>query len=585
MQKESRLQNAVQPVRNNMLKSLSVNNFALIEELTVDFGEGLNILTGETGAGKSILIDALGAVLGDRISLSNIRAGCETLRVEAVFLTKKSPAVKKILSELEIEEEDDGTLIITRKVNRNGKSSIVVNGSHLTLASLKKLGATLTDVHGQNENLALLKEESVYNLIDGAEEKISDMLADYSRHYRLWHVQMKALEEKRKNKSDNDQRLDMLRWQEQEISSTNLKPNEDEEIETEIRKLSHAEKIAEHIEESCLLLGGGAEFDVLTALAKVEKNLDDVSRYDDKLNSARKLLEDAAISLREVYDEVRGYSEGLDFSPKKLEQLQARMDVIYRLKQKYGSTVEEILSRLKKIREDIYVAENFETDLETTQQVIKKLEEQTKKKAATLLKMRKNAAATLSSAVEKEIRMLGMEKAQFAITVEPTEEFSSNGADAADMIFSANVGEEAKSLSKVASGGELSRIALAIKTISAGRDNSPETMVFDEIDTGLGGTTAKVVAECIAKVSRNKQVLCITHLAQIACMADFHLHITKTSDEERTVTQVELLKDSDRVREISRMASGEETPSSLRNAREMINSAAKTKRFMRDKIL
>ncbi len=566
-----------------MLKSLSVQNFALIEKVDLEFGDGLNILTGETGAGKSILIDALGAVLGHRVGASNIRAGCEELRIEAVFLPEKFSPVHEIMQELEIEEDEN--LIITRKISRGGKNSIVVNGSHLTLTALKKLGAALIDFHGQNENLALLKDSSVYNLIDGADEKIFPAQTEYQKLFRLWKAQIKSLEEKQKSKIENNQRLDMLKWQEQEISAADLKVGEDDELEIEIKKLSHAEKISENVLEACLLLGGGNDFDILTALAKVEKNLAEVSKFDDKLNSAQKLLEDATISLREVFDDVQSYSESVEFSPEKLDQLHARVDVIYNLKKKYGGTIAEILDRLEKVREEISQIENFDSDFETTKQLILKLEAQTKKRAATLLKLRQKSAEKLSAAIEKEIRKLGMEKAKFKITVEPVEELNLRGGDSADMIFSANVGEEMKTLSKIISGGELSRVALAIKTISAGREDSAETMVFDEIDTGLGGATAKVVAEGIAKVSCAKQVLCVTHLAQIACIADVHLQISKSDDDEKTVTQVQRIKDNDRVREISRMASGEETPASMKNARAMIASAQKIKRLMKNKVL
>lgn len=559
-----------------MLKNLSVQNFALIENAELEFGEGLNILTGETGAGKSILIDALGAVLGNRITSSQIRAGCENLRVEAVFFLPKNSAAHKILAELEI-EDDEENLIITRKFSRAGKSFIVVNGSHVTLATLKKIGATLIDVHGQNENLALLREENIYNLIDNADEKIFAAKNDYQKIFRSWSSQVKSFEEKQKKKSDNEQKLDMLKWQEQEISAADLQANEDEELETEIRKLSHAEKISENISAACNLLGD-SDFDVLTALAKVEKNLDEVLKFDDKLNQARKLLEDATISLREVYDEVRNYADETEFSPELLDKLHARMDLIFKLKKKYGNSVEEILERLENIRAEIFEIENFDSDLEISQNLISKLEGQTKKRAENLFKLRQSSAENLSVTIENEIRRLGMEKAKFKIEVQPTKKFSANGADKADMIFSANVGENLQSLSKVVSGGELSRVALAIKTISAGREDSAATMVFDEIDTGLGGTTAKVVAECIAKVSRSKQVLCVTHLAQIACMADVHLQISKSNDDERTVTEIKILNESDRVKEISRMASGEETEESLKNAQAMISSAKKIKR-------
>lgn len=565
-----------------MLQSLSVQNFALIEQADLEFDEGLNILTGETGAGKSILIDALGAALGDRIGAAQIRAGCEELRIEAVFLLEKFSPVREVLAEFEI--EDDENLIVTRKISRQGKNSIVVNGSHITLTALKKIGAALVDVHGQNENLALLKDSSVYNLIDGADEKISAAQAEYQKLFRLWKSQIKSLEERQKNKSNNDQRLEMLKWQEQEISAADLKVGEEEELASEIRRLSHAEKISENLAESCKLLGG-ADFDILTALAKVEKNLSEVAKFDNKLNPAQKLLEDATISLREVFDEVQNYSESVEYSPEKLDKLHARMDVIHNLKKKYGDSVEKILARLEKIREEIFATENFDSDFENSRQLILKLEAQTKKRAATLLKLRQEAAENLGAAIEKEIRRLGMEKAKFAIQVEPAEELSLRGGDSAEMIFSANVGEEMKSLSKIISGGELSRVALAIKTISAGRETFAATMVFDEIDAGLGGTTAKVVAEGIAKVSCNKQVLCVTHLAQIACMADVHLQISKSDDDLRTVTQILRIKDNDRVREISRMASGEETPASMKNARTMIASAQKIKRLLKSRVL
>lgn len=566
-----------------MLKSLSVRNFALIEKADLEFGEGLNILTGETGAGKSILIGALGAVLGHRVALSQIRAGCDELRVEAVFAPEKNSPVHEILSELEIDDADD-TVIISRKVCvAGGKSGAIVNGSHVTLTTLKKIGAALVDIHGQNENLALLREESVYKLIDGADEKIFGVREDYKKLLGSLNFQIRALKEKKSRQEDNERRLEMLRHEEKEISDAQLKPREDEELEIEIRKLSHAEKISESVEEACLLLGGGSDFDVLTLLAKVSKNLAEISRFDDKLSSAEKLLEDATISLRDVYEDVRAYSETTEFSPEVLDKLHARTDVIYRLKRLYGNSVEEILEHLQKVREEISALENFDSDIETGTRLVAKLEKQTKAKSELLLNLRQKSAEKLGLAVRKELHRLVSEKAKFSISVEPVPELTGNGADKADMIFSANVGEEEKSLSKIVSGGELSRIALAIKTVSAGREDSAETMVFDEIDTGLGGKTAKIVGECIAKVAANKQVLCVTHLAQIACMADVHLQISKYDEDGRTKTRVKVLEKDSRVEEISRMASGEENPESMKNARAMIASANKLKREVKSR--
>ena len=560
-----------------MLKSLSVRNFALIEKIDLEFETGLNVLTGETGAGKSILIDALGVALGNRVSLNQIRAGSDECSIEAVFVPEKKSSLKNLLDEFEIEEDD--TLIIKRKFNRAGKNSILVNGSHVNVATLKKIGAALVDIHGQTENLSLLKPESIYGLIDGDDEKIFTTLDDYKKIFHSWQLQIKALDEKKKSKSINEEKLELLRWQEQEISAAELQPHEDEDLEIEIRKLSNAEKISTYVEESRTLLGNGEESDILTELSRVQKNISEVARYEKSLTPTLKFLDDAEIYLREAYDAIRTYANTMDFSPELLDQAQARMDVIFHLK-KYGANVDEILARLEKIREEISVLENFDAELESTQKFIGKLEILTKKRAATLLELRRNSAAKLDTLIEKEIQRLGMKKATFEISVTPSENLTTNGGDCAEIFFSANAGEEAKPLSKVVSGGELSRIALAIKTVSAGREDAASTMIFDEIDTGLGGTTAKIVAECIAKVSKSTQILCVTHLAQIACMADVHLQISKVENDSRTITTVKKISDYERVQEIARMASGSEIPSAIQNAREMIAEARKISRTL-----
>lgn len=534
-----------------MLKTLTVENFALIENITVEFGEGLNILTGETGAGKSILIDALGAALGGRVGTNKIRKGAENMRVAATFSTG---------------------LTIERRVSRSEKNLILVDGKPVALAKLKKICADLVDVHGQNKNLELLREEKVYALID--DENNLGELEKFRSVYSELNLQSRTLSEKLRAREEILQRLDFLRWQEQEISSAQLKPNEDTEINAEIRKLSHAEKIAEHIMESAQILNDGDD-DVLSSLSRVAKNLNDVARYDDKLNSARKLLEDAEIFLREAYEEIRDYGGNFEFSPERLAELHARSDEIFKLKQKYGSSVNEILERLEKVRNEITAAENFDSDVAELNRTVAELERKTEICAGKLLERRQASAKSLSAAIELEIRRLGMERAEFEIFVEPAEKFSSRGGDKADMKFCANVGEEKFSLSKVASGGELSRIALAIKTVTAGRENSSATLIFDEIDAGIGGITARTVAEAISKISRDRQVLCITHLPQIASMADIHLQITKSEVGGRTITQVTRLNEEERVREIARMASGEESPVSIKNASEMISSAQK----------
>ena len=551
-----------------MLKTLTIENFALIENVTVEFGAGLNILTGETGAGKSILIEALGAIIGNRLGASKIRKGADFLRVKAVFLIENSFPARDIVE-----------LTIERKISRTGKNSVAVDGKPITLAQLRKYGAALLDMHDQNKNLEFLREKEVYRLIDTAE--IYDALKVFAASYGELNSKKRSLAKKLSAREENLQRLEFLRWQAKEISAAKLKPDEDVKLDAEIRKLSHAEKIAENVQASAQILNDG-DYDVLTALARVSKHLDAVARYDDKLNSARKLLEDAEIALREAYDEIRDYGDGLDFSPERLNELHARADEISRLK-KYGASVNEILQRLEKIRVDIASVENFDSDVSELQAEVGELERQTKTCAEKLLALRQASANNLSAKIEREIQRLGMARAQFEIVVTAAEKLSENGGDKADILFCANVGEEKFSLSEVVSGGELSRIVLAIKIVLAAeqRGDYDRVMVFDEIDTGLGGVTAKTVAECISEISRGWQVLCITHLPQIASMADVHLQISKSEVGGRTLTKVTRLNEAERVNEIARMASGKESAVSIENAGEMLASAQRFKRAVR----
>lgn len=559
-----------------MLKSLTVWNFALLEHVQVEFQSGLNILTGETGAGKSILIDSLGAVLGARMSADMVRSGCDWLRVEAVFsLEDESLGLHELLTQQAIDDSDK-ELIITRQLTRAGRSTALVNGCHVTLAILRQIGAYLVDIHGQNENLALLKEENQFHLLDGYDPDVAEALAAYTCAYREWREKKKAYDEKQQASREYAQRLDMLHWQDKEISEANLKAGEDEALETEIRKLSHAEKIVGSIEESYELLegGGGSGLGVLPALSQVKKDLEDISRFDDALANAQKMVEEAYISLQEASYELRDYGESVEFSPARLDQLQSRMDVIYRLCKKYGATLDDVLAHQEKVERELSEIENYDEDIAALEKEIAALEKELGKKAAALTELRRAAAKDLSSAIEEQLFALGMPKAQLAIRVEQAADYGPRGRDEVAMFFSANPGEAEKPLQRVASGGELSRIALAIKTVASSRDSSVPSMVFDEIDTGIGGRTAQMVAERIALVAQYKQVLCITHLPQIACMADAHLYISKRTEEGTTATQIRPLSERERISEIARMASGADmTTASLDNAREMVSHA------------
>lgn len=559
-----------------MLKTLTVWNFALLEHVQVEFGSGLNILTGETGAGKSILIDSLGAILGHRISADSIRTGCDWLRVEAVFsLDDESLGLHELLNQQAI-DDSEGLLIITRQVTRGGRSMVLVNGCHVTLAVLKQIGSFLVDIHGQNENLSLLKEESQFQLLNSYDPDLLEAIAAYRLVYDKWREKQKDYTEKEQASREYAQRLDMLRWQDKEISEAKLQENEDEALESEIRKLSHAEKIAGFVEDSYNLLDNGNKggVGVLVALSQVKKNLEDMTTYDDSLANALKIVEEAYISLQEAAYEVRDYGESMEFSPEKLDNLQQRMDVIYRLRKKYGATIADVLAHQQKVQQELAAIENYDDDMAAMAKEIEALKGRLKIKAAELTRLRKRAALELSRSICEQLQALGMPKAVFRIDVTPADKYLPTGNDNVAMFFSANPGEQEKLLQKVASGGELSRIALAIKTVAASRDSSVPSMVFDEIDTGIGGRTAQMVAERIALVAAYKQVLCITHLPQIACMADIHLYIAKESAGENTITKIRPLTERERISEIARMASGADiTTASLDNAKEMVSHA------------
>lgn len=559
-----------------MLKTLTVWNFALLEHVQVEFGSGLNILTGETGAGKSILIDSLGAILGHRISADSIRTGCDWLRVEAVFsLDDESLGLHELLNQQAI-DDSEGLLIITRQVTRGGRSMVLINGCHVTLAVLKQIGSFLVDIHGQNENLSLLKEESQFQLLNSYDPDLLEAIAAYRLVYDKWREKQKDYTEKEQASREYAQRLDMLRWQDKEISEAKLQENEDEALESEIRKLSHAEKIAGFVEDSYNLLDNGNKggVGVLVALSQVKKNLEDMTTYDDSLANALKIVEEAYISLQEAAYEVRDYGESMEFSPEKLDKLQQRMDVIYRLRKKYGATIADVLAHQQKVQQELAAIENYDDDMAAMAKEIEALKGRLKIKAAELTRLRKRAALELSRSICEQLQALGMPKAVFRIDVTPADKYLPTGNDNVAMFFSANPGEQEKLLQKVASGGELSRIALAIKTVAASRDSSVPSMVFDEIDTGIGGRTAQMVAERIALVAAYKQVLCITHLPQIACMADIHLYIAKESAGENTITKIRPLTERERISEIARMASGADiTTASLDNAKEMVSHA------------
>jgi len=558
-----------------LLKSLAVTNFALIEQAMVEFDEGLNILTGETGAGKSILIDALSVILGNRASVDSIRTGCDFFRVEAVFDISQLSSIHKIIEEQGIIVDDEGAVIISRRFSRNGKNTILINGCHITVSILRQIGEKLVDMHGQHENQALLRPEAYLAMLDALDGKARVTLEQYRKIYDTWMALLKELSVLERSSRERAQRLDMLNWQTQEIATAELTVNEDEELEQQILVLANSEKIAHAVNHAYILLDQGSDgiSGVLTNLSEVKRELEVAVRYDQRIEAQLVGVSNALYQLEESCMDLRVYGDDIEFNPLQLAKLQERMDIIYKLKKKYGATIGEILAYYNQAALELADINNYDQKFAKLSKQQGGLEDKLTKMANELDNLRRQSSNGLAQQVCGHLADLGMPNAIFIIEVLPTPQFTPNGRNEVLFLFSANPGEQPKLLHKIASGGELSRIALAIKTVCADRD-SAYTMVFDEIDAGIGGQAGHMVAAKVAKVACARQVLCITHLPQIACMADRHIYIKKQVDGERTNTIITVLSKAEQLIELTRMISGNDiTQIAVDNATQMFQSA------------
>jgi len=564
-----------------MLKTLSIWNFALIEHVQIDFDKGLNILTGETGAGKSILLGALGMVIGRRTNIDAIRSGCEFMRVEAVF-TLDNNLVKDFLTKYNILVEDDD-LIITRQININGKNSVQINNCHTTMAILRQLGELLVDIHGQHANQALLKPIKQLSLIDMYDgDAIQEQKEAYLEKYYQWLQIKQKLADSKINTQEMAQRLDMLKWQINEIENAKLTLDEDEKLESEIKVLANAEKISLLTQDTYKLLyeGENGKFAILSSLSQVRKDLENLAQYDENMAKVHQILDEAYFQIQDSADEIRSYGESIDYNPQKLDMMQSRLNDIDKLKRKYGNTIEEILNYLAKAKEELTYIENYDDNLAKLEQELSLLAKDVSQEALILHELRQKSAKALEMAIMKELASLSMADAKLVINLTLNDDFTENGADEVEILFSANLGEDLKSLAKIVSGGELSRIALALKTITAKKDDI-DLMVFDEVDTGVGGKTAQMMAEKIARIALYRQVICITHLPQIAAMADAHFYISKETKNNKTFTTIDEINYDAKLAEIARMSSGIDlTQASLENAEEMLTNARKRKELL-----
>lgn len=557
-----------------MLQALHVHNFALLEDAKADFTAGFNVFTGETGAGKSILIDAFGVVLGGRASADYVRSGTDGLWVQAVFDISGQQVIKNILVEQGIEAEDD--LFLKRQVNSAGKSKAFVNGVQVPLSFLRQLGSRLVDIHGQHENQALLKADAPRLLTDAfGGTALTDVKEEYAENYQEYVSVKKKLDALLSDNEQQDLLLDRYSWEINEITAAKLIPGEEEGLEEEAKFLRNSEKIITSVNRAHGYLD--SEKGILSKLAQAKDELRYAARYDDRLRQFVEALDSSWITLDDCRSELSDYLSSSDFNEEHAAVVQERLDTIYRLQKKYGGTTEDVLEYLASTIAKQQELQNIADAIAAAEKQLKVITNKLSKSAAVLTKERQRSAKALAELITKHIRDLAMANGIFAINIDDLGKFTAEGRDELRFMFSANMGEPVNDLEKVASGGELSRIALAIKTVLMNQGDVP-TMVFDEIDTGVGGVTAQRMAEKIAAIATVGQVLCITHLPQIAAFADNHIHIEKRSADGRTATILTTLVQEARVEEIVRMTAGDNRSfAAYENARELITSAQSIK--------
>lgn len=561
-----------------MLQSLHVHNFALLEDAHAEFTPGFNVFTGETGAGKSILIDAFGMVLGGRASVDYVRSGTEGLWVQAVFDIANQEDIKNILREQGIEAEDD--LFLKRQISAAGKSRALVNGVQVPLAVLKQIGTALVDIHGQHENQALLKPEAARLVTDAfGGASLQAALTAYKKEYALYVEAQTKLAQLQQDNEKQDLLMDRYAWEINEITKASLVVGEEEGLEAEARLLQNGERIIKSVNAAYEQLD--EEDAVLSRLARVRDDLVYAARYDERLATFAEAVDSAWINLDDCRSELADYLSRSDFNEERATEVQQRLDTIYRLQKKYGGSTEAVLAYLEATQERLAQLQDIAAALEKAQRELAQATKRLSVAAATLTQERERSAAALSQSITTHIHDLAMPNGSFKIALAPLERFTSTGRDAVRFLFSGNLGEPLNDLEKVASGGELSRIALAMKTVLM-HTAQVGTMVFDEIDTGVGGVTAQKMAEKIAAIATVGQVLCITHLPQIAAFADNHIYIEKRSSEGRTATVLAVLDYNQRLQELVRMTAGASTSrAALESATELLLAADDVKKSLR----
>lgn len=563
-----------------MLLQLNINNFALIENLTVSFGVGFNVLSGETGAGKSILIDAINYIIGNKFNRDLIRIGEKKTFVEAVF-TIENPKTKEILISKEIEFEED-LLIISRETFQSGRSIAKVNGKSILLAELKDITCTILDIHGQHENQNLLLWENHINYVDDyGEDSIKALIENYSENYKNLYEIKNKINRLSGNNGDRKKISDFLKYQIDEINSANLKEEEENELNKKFKLLSSSEKINNTLNNCYTNLYSGFENkkSIQDELGNIIKDISSIKNIDNKIENIHKLLEDAYYNIEESVDEIRSIIANNSYDEKELEYINNRLYEISGYKKKYGNTIKDILEYRKKISneyKEIIDSEDIINELKKSQYIV---QEKLKIQARKIHVERCNVSKVLANKVKDELKFIGLEKSIFKIKIDLQDKFMENGMDIVQFYISTNPGQPLKPLEKIVSGGELSRIMLALKTVFVDKDKI-SSVIFDEIDTGISGRIAQRTAEKMYAISKKHQVLCVTHLPQIAAISDTHYLVLKDVHNNNTYTRIKKLNNEEKEHELAKMLGGSEvTEITLAHAKELIKMADAKKKL------
>lgn len=573
-----------------MLVELNIKNFAIIDELNLRFSPGFNVLTGETGAGKSIIIDAVSTLLGGRAESEYIRAGADESQVEGIFHLDETrqAAILPLLQEDGLGGEDAETLILAREIRRSGRNICRVNGRAVTLSILEQIAQRLVDIHGQSEHLSLLRVREHVNLLDRYADlwPLRSQVAD--KVSALRQVQ-RELQELLRDERELARRADLLEYQVQEIAAARLEVSEEEELEAERNRLANAERLTELADEAYRALGEseGEQSSAIDLIDLAVRNLTILEKIDPSLAERRRVAEEISYQLEDLTQSLRDYCDQVEYDPARLRQVEERLDLIHSLKRKYGDSIEEILAFGQAAQHELEAITHSEERVEELQAEEDRLLHEIGDLAAQLSALRREAGAQLSATVEAELADLKMERARFGVSIEQSEDadgvwvgdkrytFDGTGIDRVEFLIAPNVGEPLKPMVKIASGGETSRLMLALKTVLSAADETP-TLIFDEIDQGIGGRAGSVVGYKLWSLSPKHQVLCVTHLPQLAGYGDTHYKVEKKVVKDRTVTSVQELDTDSRLEELAQML-GTATEVTRQSAQEILEEVKKAK--------